>query len=411
MSTNNKLSLGQVNYTNDKGNSMILELNSDYMALAMGKDAVETPSFIKQVNGEVDNPHPLTVAIKLLFGDKLPPDIIDYFGKVSPKKKSLHKNPLTFSEVLEVIQKSTQFSNSKSDWKIDNSIWKALKGNPEGSAFTIQEIGEIAYRTKEHYAIVAVPTGFYYYSTLVNLHDFVEFNNLEDKLPEGVWENWWLSAAISIWIIYEGLGLGGLNRPALQLHAYIQEFSRRGTLELPEDHPDANLLAQVGAYNLIYKKWTGCLKAEGIQLNKDYVDYGNSKSPNEVVLDTVIWLAHLRGYSQKIAKGNELSQYQSEYSFGELDANYCMMLASVASVMRDTAKGRMNLDTEDDSDESAGCLKYLLSEHKERLDILKQKVKDRPADVPLGIIMLVDFVYYQTQLTKLRLVEKQADKY
>jgi hypothetical protein len=408
--SSNKLSLGQVNYTNDKGVDMTLELNSNYMALALGKDAGETPSFIKQVNGEVDDPHPLTVAIKLLFGDRLPPDILDYFGKVSPKKKSLHKNPLTFSEVLEVIQKSTQFSNEKANWKIDNSIWKTLKGNPEGSAFTVEEIGEIAYRTKEHYAIVAVPSGFYYYSTLVNLHDIISFLELETKLPEGVWEYWWTSAAISIWVIYEGLGLGGLNRPALQLHAYISEFSRRGTIELEEDHPDANLLAQIGSYDLIYQKWTACLLAEGIQLNSDCIDY-QGKSPNEIVLDTVLWLAHLRGYTQKLSKGNELSNYQNEYSFGELDIDYNLTLASIASLMRDSAKGRMNLNTEENEEENAGCLKYLLDYQKPVIDKVVSSAKSTPGFTPLGVIMLKDFIYYQTQLTKLRLIEKQDDKY
>jgi hypothetical protein len=396
-----KLSIGQVNYTNNNGDNMILELNSDYMAIAMGRLATETPAFIKQVNGESENPHPLTVAIKLLFGDKLPPDIVDYFGKVNPKKKSLHKNPLTFSEVLDLIQNSVQFNNNKSSWKIDNSIWKTLKGNPEGSAFTIDEISETAFRTKEHYAIVAVPTGFYYYSTLVNLHDIVEFLNLEESLPEGVWENWWTSAAISIWVIYEGLGLGGLNRAALELHSYISEFSRRGLVELPEDHPDADLLAKLDSYDFIYSKWVACMKSEGIKIEL---------CQNKTVFDTVMWLAHLRGYSQKLIKGNPFSDYQKGYSFGNLDSDYCTMLTAIATVMRDSAKGRMNLNAED-TDESAGCLKYLLTEQPEVVEAIVEAATNTPGQCSLGVIMLKDMIYYQQEFTRLRLQEKNKETY
>lgn len=401
MSTKKKLSLGQSTYVNKDGDEMVLELNSNYMNLALGKDAVETPSFIKEVNGEVDDPHPLTAAINLLFGDKLPPDIVDYFGKVSPKKKSLHKNPLTFSEVLEVIQASVQFSNNKVDWKVDNGKWKTLKGNPEGSAFTTQEIGEIAYRTKEHYALVAVPTGFYYYSTLVNLYDIVEHLKLDSYLPEGVWENWWKTAAVSIWVVYEGLGLGGLNRPALQLHSYVQEFSRRGFIELDPSHPDAERLALVGAYDLILEKWTACLASESI----DLVD------SNKVVFDTILWLAHLRGIAQKLTKGNELSDYQNGYSFGDLDVNHNLTLSSVASLMRDTAKGRMNLSTEEDDETSAGCLQYLLTQQEEVVNTLVSDAKSKPGTTSLGVIMFKDFIYYQSELTKLRLVEKANEEY
>jgi hypothetical protein len=401
MSSKKKLSLGQSTTTNKDGDEMLLELNSDYMALALGKDSVATPNFIKEVNGEVDDPHPLSVAIKLLFGDKLPPDIVDYFGKVSPKKKSLHKNPLTFSEVLEVIQSTVQFSPDKVDWKVDNGKWKTLKGNPEGSAFTTQEIGEIAYRTKEHYALVAVPTGFYYYSTLVNLHDIVEHLEFTNHLPEGVWETWWTSAAVSIWVVYEGLGLGGLNRPALQLHSYVQEFSRRGFIELDPSHPDAERLALVGSYNLILEKWTACLASESI-------DLGDS---NKIVFDTILWLAHLRGIAQKLTKGNELSDYQNGYIFGDLDVNYNLTLASIASLMRDTAKGRMNLSTEEDNETSAGCLKYLLDNQEEVVSKLVSDAKSKPGTTPLGVIMFKDFVYYQSELTKLRLVEIANDQY
>jgi hypothetical protein len=396
----NKLSIGQVNYTNNNGDNMILELNSGYMALAMGGLYTETPNFIKQVNGEVDNPHPLTVALQVLFGDKLPPDILDYFGKVSPKKKTLHKNPLTFSEVLEVIQASTKLSNEMKDWKIDNSIWKTLKGNPEGSAFTTQEISQIAYLTKEHYAIVAVPSGFYYYSTLVNLHDIVDFCNLENSLPANVWEYWWTSAAISIWVIYEGLGLGGLNKPALQLHSYISEFSRRGLVELDEDHPDAVLLAEIGSYELIYSKWVALLKSEGIKLEL---------CENRVVFDTVLWLAHLRAISQKTSRGNELSKYQNEFTFGDLDIDHNLLLSSVAVVMRDSAKGRMNLETEQDNQEMAGCLQYLFNEQPEFVEAVTEQATDSPANCSLGILMLKDQLYYQQQFTRLRLAEKAND--
>lgn len=395
-----KLSVGQVNYTNNNGDEMVLELNPQYMALALGDDSVETPDFIKEVNGEVDNPHSLSVAIKLLFGDKLPPDILDYFGKVNPKKKSLHKNPLTFSEVLEVIQASAQLSNNMKDWKIDNSIWKTLKGNPEGSAFTTQEISDIAYLTKEHYAIVAVPTGFYYYSTLVNLHDIVDFCNLENSLPANVWEYWWTSAAISIWVVYEGLGLGGLNKPALALHSYISEYSRRGLVELDEDHPDAELLAQLESYEFIYTKWVNLMKSEGIKIEL---------CENRVVFDTILWLAHLRAIGQKTARGKELSDYQKGYTFGDLNIDHNLLLSSVAVVMRDSAKGRMNLETEQDNQEMTGCLNYLFTEQQEFVEAVTEQATDNPSTCSLGVIMLKDMLYYQQQFTRLRLAEKAND--
>ena len=418
MSTNNsasKLSLGQTLYTvGDE--KMVLELKPEYMAIAMGGLSNETPSFIKEVNGDVDNPHPLSVALKVLFGDKLPPDILDYFGKVNPKKKTLHKNPLTFTEVLEVVQASTQFSNEKKDWKIDNSIWKTLKGSPEGSAFTTDEISQIAYLTKEHYAIVAVPTGFYYYSTLVNLADIVEFAQMEQLLPADVWEYWWTSAAISIWVIYEGLGLGGLNRPALALHSYIGEFSRRGLVEMDENHIYANSLTKVGedyvthldlcselgSYDFIFHLWKELMASEGIKVEL---------CENKVVFDTVMWLAHLRGYGQKLKAGNELSKYQTEYSFGDLDCSYNMLLASVATVMRDSAKGRMNLETAEENDEMAGCLKYLSTEQPDFVEAVIDWGTNNPGDCSLGVIMLKDMLYYQQEFTRLRLQEKGKEQY
>ena len=405
MSANNnsasKLSLGQTK-TTIKGDEVLLELKPDYMAIAMGAFSNETPNFIKEVNGEIDNPHPLTDALKVLFGDKLPPDILDYFGKVNPKKKTLHKNPLTFTEVLDVVQSSVQISNNKADWKIDNSIWKTLKGNPEGSAFTTDEISQIAYLTKEHYAIVAVPTGFYYYSTLVNLADIVEFAQMEQLLPADVWEYWWTSAAISIWVIYEGLGLGGLNRGALALHSYIGEFSRRGTLELEDDHPHAELLAELGAYDFIFHLWKELMASESIQ--PDLCE-------NKVVFDTIMWLAHLRGYGQKIKSGGELSKYQTEYSFGDLDCSYNMLLASVATVMRDSAKGRMNLETAEENDEMAGCLKYLSTEQSDFVEAIVDWGTNNPGDCSLGVIMLKDMLYYQQEFTRLRIQEKGKEQY
>ena len=79
--------------------------------------------------------------------------------------------------------------------------------------------------------------------------------------------------------------------------------------------------------------------------------------------------------------------------------------------MRDSAKGRMNLNTEENEEENAGCLKYLLDYQKPVIDKVVSSAKSTPGSTPLGVIMLKDFIYYQTQLTKLRLIEKQDDKY
>ena len=383
-----KLSIGQTT-TTQKGEEVLLQLMPNYMALALGNEGDETPEFILQVNGEVENPHPLTVAIKLLFGDNLPPDILDYFGEVKSSKKSLHKDPLKFSEVLELIQHSITISPEICDWKIDNKLWKTLKGNPEGSAFTTQEIGEIATLTKEHYALVSVPTGFYYYSTLVNLFDIVEFLGWEEYLPEEVWESWWISAAISIWVIYEGLGLGGLNKAALKFHSYVSEYSRRGFIEFPEEE---DAVAYEGeSYDILVGCWTELLKSEGIQ---------PSVYENLVILDTVIWLAHLRAIGQKVSKDKELSQYQNDYTFGQLGIGEHLLLASIATVMRDSAKGRMNLEVEDES-EMAGCLKYISSQE----DFVDSLADALPKDCSLGVLMLKDMVEYQKHITRLRLAE------
>lgn len=397
MTNHHKLTLGQTVTTLSNGEEIVLQLKGDYMLMAMGADATTTPNFINEVNGTGKSAHPLTQPIDILYAGATPPDVLDYYKKVSSSKKSLYKNPLKFSEVLDIIQASVVMKGEVEDWKIDNGLWKSMLGNPEGSAFTIEEISAIAYDTREHYAILSVPSGFYYYAALINLEDVMLSTGLMVKIPVECQRDWWVAAITAIWVVYEGVGLGGLNTDAMALHKYLGSVARSGSIHLKQHEPGYEELKMLGTEQFLTNHWRKVLRSQ---------DIDEAICTNDSLLQLVVWLAHLRELGKRVASGRELNDYLSKYSFGDLTTSECVLLACISTIMRDGAKGRMNLEVQEETDEAAGCLKYILEEYPDFTDSIKIG-----KDSLMGLIMLKDMLKYQTAFTKFRLGEIAKDTY
>lgn len=336
--------------------------------------------------------HPWADPVNALFGSfKRFPDLLDFFSDVS-HKKGLGQKPLKLQEVFDLIVSSYDEVEDKTNPK----SWQRLMGvdNPvEGSAYTTSELNGISQDVKRHYAHVAVPTGFDWAARGINLRPLLEDTDLWEAVPAPCRAVWGMTILIVIWVVYEALGLGGLDQQALVWHGHVRQFCRSGELDpqaiglgLPEKVREGWLDAfedSVSDYQFLRWVWGQLLEGAEVPLDWAY---------NPWVFENVMFLAHGRELVARIQKGRKLGDYLEGYTYGDMDNQQILALTCGCQLLRDGAKGRLTLqEIVDKTEDVAGPLGYLLDvDPCDMLGHLEGKVKADPVGISVTSVCLLD---------------------
>ena len=336
--------------------------------------------------------HPWTDPVSALFGGcKAFPDLLDFFSDVS-HKKGLAQQPLRLQQVFELIVASYDEDSRTTEPK----SWKDLVGSSdpvEGSAYTTHELNGVSMNVKTHYSMVAVPTGFDWAARGINLRPLVEDCDLWGAIPQGCREAWSMAVLITIWIVYEALGLGGLDKQALVWHGHVREFCRSGELDaqgIGFDLPDKLREEWMDEYENSSSDYQWLRWVWGQLLESAEVPAQWAYDPH--VFDVVMFLAHGRELVSRIQKGRKLGEYLEAYTFGDLCNSQILALVCGCQLLRDGAKGRLTLqDVVEKTQDVAGPLGYL-QDHDPAgmLGYLEAKAQADPLGTSVTTICLLD---------------------
>lgn len=340
---------------------------------------------IQVVGGE--NAHPWIDPVRALFGteDKFP-DILDFFTDVS-KKKSLHQRPLKLDELLQLIidsyDEEKNITNPK-DWQ---TLLKS-KDPVEGSAYTTTELNSVAESTKKHYAHICVPTGFDWAARAINMKPLLMDLGWWDQIPSHLQQVWDVAALLAIWCVYEGLGLGGLNKLALNFHQLIRTYSYKGSIpktSIPEGLQDLWNEMDGQSYEFIQAIWFQLLEGEGIL---------PQWSHNKNLFEVIVFLAGCRELVKAMNNGalyRESGAYLRSITLDGLDPSQAQALAASCQLLRDGAKGKLNLqEIQEKSWEVKGVLYFLDQKDEEEILTLLDSLDGKEISVT-GITLLDQF--------------------
>lgn len=337
--------------------------------------------------------------VTTLFGQwKNNPDLLDFFMDVS-HKKGLKQKPLKLDQVLKLIAESYDGETNT----IDSNMWKKLVGSSapvEGSAATAEEMTDMTYKVKEHYALVAVPTGFDWAARGINMKPLLQdIEAWETAVPETIREVWDVAVLIIIWIVYEALGLGGLNEEALLFHRLVRDFCRKGCIDegkisIEKWKDEWNY--SKSDYAFLGWGWSKLLKGN---------DIPDQWAENPQVFEVVIFLAHCREIVTKINKGLPWGDYLQAYTAWDLEVEEVRALAAACQILRDGAKGRLMLqDIIDKTQDTQGVLEYLTE--KDPYYLLDLLAEMPGTEISLGGVALLD----QVDLMKKWVIGRQEAK-
>lgn len=312
------------------------------------------PSKLNGVAQGGTNTHPWANPIETLFGSwEESQDLPDFFKDTS-KKKSLHQRALTVSQLIDVIQDSWDPISQK----VKVADWKAILGwdeDPEGSAFSCQELQDIAYATRKHYSLVSVASGFDWSARGINMHPLMKDLGMLDFLPEGCADAWHTTVLLCLWCVYEAFGLGGLNYTALYWHGWMRSYGRSG--KVSENMLTEDQLMEYNTYaspsEFLRKYWMELLESEGIK---------PELISSNAIWQNIIFLVVCRELVAKKVKGSPLTNFQKNYSFGELALEDIEFVALSAAAQRAASKGRLSINEGDDYQEPSGIVKALKSD-------------------------------------------------
>lgn len=349
-------------------------------------------------NGE--NTSPLANPIHALFGSwEESSDMPDFF-KDAGKKKTLKQYALTLGQLLELVQKSYD----PISLKVDTGSWESLakelygaEGQPEGSAFTCKELESLAYGTREHYKLVSVASGFDWSARGLNTMSLLKGTGMSQLVPVDMWNNWALAVLVSIWVIYEGLGLSGYNPKVIKWHAAMRLYCRKGSL----DKFDLGILSDYRAnnprdYDLLWSVFKDFLKSEGIQ---------ESVILNQDMWEVILFLAHGREIQSQYALKGKLSQHLAKYTLGGLEATETQFLVLASQLQRAAAKGKLSLDEGDEYETPTGLVHALNGPKFEDMWEMLKGIQ-RPN---VGVKMLLDIfpILSKWSSTRSRLIEEE----
>lgn len=339
--------------------------------------------------------------VTTLFGEWTNnPDLLDFFADVS-HKKGLKQKPLKLDQVLKLITESYD----EQGHTIGSKMWKKLVGSSapvEGSAATAQQMTEMTYKVKEHYALVAVPTGFDWAARGINMKPLLQdINAWETAIPQATREAWDVAILIVIWVVYEALGLGGLNEEALQLHRIVRDYCRKGCIDegkLVIDDWKDKFVDSDSDYAFLQWAWSKLLHDN---------DIPSKWADNPQVFEVVIFLAHCREIVTKINKGLPWGDYLEAYTAWDLDVDEVRAMSAACQILRDGAKGRLMLqDILDKTQDTQGVLQYLLE--KDQIGLLEFLEETPGTEISLGGVALLDQVRLMKEWTVARQQAKLA---
>lgn len=360
-------------------NTMAKSISFGGKSFKISRDKVATvPGKLNGVAQGGVNKHPWANPIETLFGSwEESQDLPDFFKDTS-KKKSLHQRALTVGQLLDVIQDSWDPVSQK----VKVGDWKSILGwdeEPEGSAFSCQELEDIAYATRKHYALVSVASGFDWSARGINMYPLMKDLGMLELLPDGCADVWHTTVLLCLWCVYEAFGLGGLNYTALDWHGWMRSYGRSGKVSehmLTEDQlMEYNTYASPSEF--LRKYWKELLSSEGIL--QELID-------SDAIWQNILFLIVGREIVAKKVKGDPYSQFQKNYSFGELSLEDVEFLVLSAAAQRAASKGRLSINEGDDYQEPTGIVKALLNEgYEDYWDVL------RDVEYPsVGTQMLLD---------------------
>jgi hypothetical protein len=325
------------------------------MGLRIKKSAISAVK--EQMNIQCVSPsgdkHAWNNPVEVLFGEyKNFPDLLDFFADVS-HKKGLRQQPLTLNQLFQLVSKSYDEDTNS----LNPGMWKTLLGSEapvEGSAYTANELNEISDALKEHYALVCVPTGFDWSARGINMKPLMHDLGLWQYLPKAIQNVWDVTILISIWVVYEALGLGGLNHNALIFHRLMRKFCSWGSLQM--DNIPEELKGDFAASDSDYTFMEGLW----FQLLEDN-DLPPKWSRNQDIFELVHFLATGREVVGRIAKGRKLGDHLEAFGFYDIEPTEAHGLFCACQLLRDGAKGRLNLqDNLEKTYDIKGVLNYLL---------------------------------------------------
>jgi len=258
------------------------------------------------------------------------------------------------------LLKLVEMSWNPRSLKVEVSQWEQLvkqldpeaEGQPEGSAFSCDELKKLAVGTRQHYALVSVASGFDWSARGLNLLGLLQGMGWFKNLPEAIQANWQTAVLACIWCIYEGLGLSGYNQTVLDWHAAIRKYCRSGNLN---HFTVGETLAAFRAKHqddeqFLHEVFQDLLRGEGIR--------------DEVVTSCEVWqivlfLAHGREIQARLSQGRKLGKYLSTYGAWAFSPEDIQFLCLAAQLQRAAAKGRLSLDEGDDVEGNAGLVQAL----------------------------------------------------
>lgn len=331
------------------------------------------------------NPHPWVDPVRALFGseDKFG-DILDFFTDVS-HKKSLHQRPITYDELMDLIVRSYDEDSNKTNPK----DWQKLLGSKdpvEASAYVTEELNSVAELTKQHYAMICVPSGFDWAARAINMKLLLQDLGWWEQIPLDLQLVWDIAGLLSIWCVYEGLGLGGLNTLALQFHQLVRLYCYTGSLgklDIPDNLVTLWQECDAEPYKFLETIWFTLMKGEGIlpkwQENAD-------------VFEVIMFLAGCRELVKGMNNGmlyKEKGAHLRSITLDGLEPEQSQALAAACQLLRDGAKGRLNLqEIQEKSGEVAGVLLHLAK--KDSMGLLEAVDSLEDTELSVTSITLLD---------------------
>lgn len=301
------------------------------------------------------NESALVNPIKTLFGSwEHSADLPDFFKDTS--KKTLGQYAITLDQLLKLVQMSWNPKTLELEvhkWQeLMQQLEPGVDGQIEGSAFSCKELEQLAFGTRQHYALVSVASGFDWSARGLNLLGLLQGTGWFKKLPVEIQAHWQSAVLVCIWCIYEGLGLSGYNQQVLDWHAAMRKYCRSGNLNhfTVGETLTVHRAKHSQDEQFLHAVFQDLLRGEGIR---------DEVITSQEVWQIILFLAHGREIQARLSQGRKLGKYLSAYGQWDFDPEAIQFLVLAAQLQRAASKGRLSLDEGDDVEGNAGLVQAL----------------------------------------------------